>query len=171
MGTRRTGGATGGMTEDCEGLTAGRRRSGAISSSSSEIVICEWETAVSSSSEITIVEWVMGRKTEGTGATGVTEAVGMTEGTGATGVTEATEAAGITEAGWMIEGRGTVTEATDTEGVRGAGGCTMADRVAETDALRRSNSMKCVYDGRTDGKLYICLIQLYYNSEENITSL
>jgi len=56
-------------------------------------------------------------------------------------MTEATEA---TEAGWMTEGRGTVTEATDAEGARGAGGCTMADRVAETDALRRSNSMKCV---------------------------
>ena len=62
----------------------------------------------------------MGRMTEGTGATGVTEAAGMTEGTGAT----------------------EVTEATDAVGARAAGGCTMA--CADADALRRSNSMKCV---------------------------
>ena len=116
---------------------------------------------MSSSSEITIVEWVMGRMTDAEGeaevteatcakgATGVTEAAGMTEGTGATGVTETTDAVGA----------------------RAAGGCTMVERLATADALRRSNSMKCVYDGRTDGKLYICLIQLYYNSEENITSI
>ena len=50
----------------------------------------------------------------------------------------------MTEAGWLSESRGTVTEATEAEGARGADGCTMADRVAETDALRRSNSMKGV---------------------------
>ena len=54
----------------------------------------------------------MGRMTEGTGATGVTEAAGMTDGTGATGVTEA---AGMTE------GTGAV-------GARVAGGCTMVER-------------------------------------------
>ena len=105
METRPTGDATGGVTEaagmangteaagvteateavGCRGLTEGRRRTGAISSSSSsEIVIGEWETVVSSSSEITIVEWVL---------------AGMTEGTGATGVTEATDAVGARGAG------------------------------------------------------------------------
>ena len=93
-GTRRTGGATGGMTEDCEGLTAGRRRTGAISSSSSEIVIDEWETVVSSSSEITIVEWVLGGLTEARGAGGETDAAGVTEATDA----EGWRGAGATEA-------------------------------------------------------------------------
>ena len=108
---------------------------------------------MSSSSEITIEEWGLG---------------GRTEETEAAGVTEGTEAAGVTEAGGMTEGTGAtgVTEATDAVGARAAGGGTMADRVAAADALRRSNSMKCVYDVRTKGKSYICLIQLYYNSEE-----
>ena len=89
MGSRRTVDATGGMTEvteavgmtegteavGCRGLTDGRRRTGAISSSSSsEIVIGEWETVVSSSSEITIVEWVLGGMTEARGAGAGTEA-------------------------------------------------------------------------------------------------
>ncbi len=74
------------MTEltDAVGVTEGRRRTGAISSSSSsEIVISECETVVSSSSEITIVECVL---------------AGITKGTGATGMTEATDAEGATEA-------------------------------------------------------------------------
>ena len=114
----------------CRGLTEGRRRTGAISStSSSEIVIGEWETVVSSSSEITVVEWVLVGTTEGTGATR------MTERTGATRMTEGTGAAGVTEA-------------TDAVGARGA--CaTEAERLAKAESLRRSNSMKCVYEGRT----------------------
>ncbi len=60
------------------------------------------------------------------GATG-----GVTEATDAAGVIEATEAAGVTEA-------------TDAEGARGAGGCAMVERLTEADALRRSNSRKCV---------------------------
>ena len=49
------------MTEDCEGVTAGSRRTGAISSSSSsDIEIGEWMTEVSSSSEIVIEEWDLG---------------------------------------------------------------------------------------------------------------
>ena len=99
----------------CTGLTEGRRRTGAISSSSSsEIVIGEWETVVSSSSQITVVEWVL---------------VGMTDGTEGTGATR------------MTEGTGAV-------GARGAG-ATEAERLATADSLKRSNSMKCVYDGRT----------------------
>ena len=83
----------------CRGLTEGRRRTGAISSSSSsEILIGEWETVVSLSSEITVVEWVLVGMTDGTEASGAlavtkgTEAAGMTEGTGASGMTEGTEA-------------------------------------------------------------------------------
>ena len=67
------------------------------------------------------------------------DAAGVIEGTDAAGITEGTEAAGVTEG---TEARGTVTEAADAEGARGAGGCTMA--CADADALRRSNSMKCV---------------------------
>ena len=103
----------------CTGLTDGRRRTGAISSSSSsEIVIGEWESVVSSSSEITVVEWGLGGRTE------ETEAAGVTEATEAAGVTEGTEAA-------------EVTGATDEEGACGAG-------ATEADALGRSCSMKCV---------------------------
>ncbi len=114
-------GARGTVTEatdgvGCGGLTDGRRRTGAISSSSSsEIVIGEWETIVSSSSEITVVEWVL---------------VGMNDWTGATGMTEGTGAAGVTEA-------------TDAVGARGAG-ATEAERLASADALKLSNSIKCV---------------------------
>ena len=78
-----------GSASDCRGLTAGRRRTGAISSSSSEIVIDEWETALSSSSEITVGEWVLGGRTEARGGGGSTMA-------GATG--DATDAEGPTEA-------------------------------------------------------------------------
>ncbi len=51
----------------------------------------------------------------------------MTEGTEAVGITEATGAVGVTEA----------TDAEGWSGVSGAG-------ATEADALRRSNSMKCV---------------------------
>ena len=53
---------------------------------------------------------------------------------------------GMTEARGAGEGTGAteVIEATDAVGARGAGGCTMVERLAEADALRRSNSMKCV---------------------------
>ena len=114
-----------GSTSDCGALTAGRRRTGAISSSSSsEIVIGEWESVGSSSSEITIEQWGLG---------------GRTERTGATEVTEATEAVGVTEAAGGTEGTGAtgMTEATDAVGARGAG-------ATEADDLGRSCSMKCV---------------------------
>ncbi len=100
----------------CRGLNVGRRRTGAISSSSSEIVIGEWESVVSSSSEITIEEWGLG---------------GMTEGTGATGVTEATDAVRARAAGG-----GTMAGATDD--------ATDAEGATEVVALGRSCSMKCV---------------------------
>ena len=118
-------GARGTVTEatdgvGCGGLTDGRRSTGAIpSSSSSEIVIGEWETVVSSSSEITVVQCVL---------------AGMTDARGAGGGTDA----------------GGVTEETDAVCARAALGGTMAERLANADALRRSNSMKCVYEGRTE---------------------
>ena len=99
-----------------------------------------------------------------------TEAVGITEATGSAGVIEATDAGGARGAGGMIEAAGITdggTDATDAEGWSGARGACATD----ADALRRSNSMKCVYDVRTKGKSYICLIQLYTNSEENMISL
>ena len=87
IGTRRTGGGTSGMTDDCEGMTAGMRRTGAISSSSSsEIVIGECETVVSSSSEITVGEWALGEMTVARGAGGGTDAGEITVTTGAEGV-------------------------------------------------------------------------------------
>ena len=125
-----------GVTEvtDAVGVTEGRRRTGAISSSSSsEIVIGVWETGVFSSSEIRVGEWVLAEMTEARGAAAGTDA-------------------------------GKITEATDAKGARGAG-------ATDANALRRSSSMKCVLEVRTKGKSNICLRQLYYNSEENITSL
>ncbi len=59
--------------------------------------------------------------TEATEATGLSEAAGITEGTDAAGVLEATDAVGMT----------------DATCARGAG-------ATDADALRRSNSMKCV---------------------------
>ena len=85
---------------------------------------------MSSSSEITVGEWVLGEMTE------ATEAAGMTEATDAVGATEATEAAGITD-GTDAAG---VIEATEAEGWSGARGAGATD----ADALRRSNSMKCL---------------------------
>ena len=69
--------------------------------------------------------------TEAGGMTEVTEAVGMTEGT------EAVGCRGLTDGG---------TDATDAEVWRGARGAGATD----ADALRRSNSMKCVYESRTE---------------------
>ncbi len=130
-----------GSTSDCGALTVGRRRTGAISSSSSsEIVIGEWESVGSSSSEITIEQWGLGGRTGRTGATEVTEAteaVGVTEGSETVGVTEATDAAGMTE-GTNAAG---VAEAT---GARRTSGCTMVEGLTEVDALELSSSMKCV---------------------------
>ena len=71
---------------------------------------------MSSSSEITIVEWVLGEMTDARGAGGSTMA-------------GATDAFGPTET-------------TDAVVARAVGGCTMA--CADADALKRSNSMKCV---------------------------
>ena len=99
-----------------------------------------------------------GGVTEATDAAGVieaTEAAGMTEVTEAAGVIEATEVTEVTEAGGargaggMIEAAGITdggTDATDAEGWRGARGAGATD----ADALRRSNSMKCVYESRTE---------------------
>ena len=83
------------------------------------------------------------------GATGgVTEAAGMTETGGMTEGTEETRAAGVTEAAGITEGTDAagVIEATDAEGWRGARGAGATD----ADALRRSNSMKFFYEGRTE---------------------
>ena len=69
-----------------------------------------------------------------------TEAAGVTEGTEATGMTEARDAVGGTEATGLTDARGA--GATDAVVARAVGGCTMA--CADADALKRSNSMKCV---------------------------
>ncbi len=68
------------------------------------------------------------------GATG-----GGTEAADATGVTEATKAAGITEA---TEATGVI-KATDAVGVTDAT-CARGAGATDADALRWSNSMKCV---------------------------
>ena len=54
----------------------------------------------------------------------------------------------MSDAGWMTDA-GLMTEATDADGAKDVVGCTMAERLASADVLTRSNSMKCVYDGRT----------------------